>query len=63
MLSLNIGEEAGLVAPYIAANHYAFPVMLGKDVLRGVPGEDGVAIPQNWFVAPQLQACDVAVGI
>jgi thiol-disulfide isomerase/thioredoxin len=44
VLSLNVDEEGGLVAPYMTDNHYTFPVMLGKDMLRAVSGEDGVKL-------------------
>jgi thiol-disulfide isomerase/thioredoxin len=62
VLSLSVDEEAGLVAPYMTDNHYTFPVMLGKDVLRAVSGEDGVAIPQNWFVAPSAKLATLQLG-
>lgn len=52
LLSLNVDDEAGLVAPYMAEQHYTFPVILGKEVLEAVAGGGEVAIPQNWFVTP-----------
>jgi|HubBroStandDraft_6_1064221.scaffolds.fasta_scaffold2776490_2 hypothetical protein len=62
VLSLNVDEEAGLVAPYMTDNHYTFPVVLGKDVLRAVSGEDGVAIPQSWFVVPSTRLAMLQLG-
>jgi thiol-disulfide isomerase/thioredoxin len=62
VLSLNVDEEAGLVAPYMTDNHYTFPVVLGKDLLRAVSGDDGVAIPQNWFVAPSAKLSTLQLG-
>jgi thiol-disulfide isomerase/thioredoxin len=55
IMSLNVDEEEGLVAPYMAENHYTFPVLFGERVLEAVSGEGGVAIPQNWFVAPSAK--------
>ena len=62
ILSLNVDEEAGLAAPYMAENHYTFPVLFGKMVLEAVSGEGGVAIPQNWFVAPSAKLQFLQLG-
>ena len=43
-------------------NHYTFPVLLGARVPEAVSGEGGVAIPQNWFVAPSAELQFLQLG-
>jgi thiol-disulfide isomerase/thioredoxin len=62
ILSLNVDEEAGLAARYMAENHYTFPVLFGKMVLEAVSREGGVAIPQIWFVAPSAKPQFLQLG-
>lgn len=50
LLSLNVDDSVGLVAPYMAENHYTFPVILGKDLMEATGVEN--AVPQNWFLTP-----------
>jgi hypothetical protein len=50
LLSLNVDDSVGLVAPYMAENHYTFPVILGKDLMEATGVEN--AVPQNWFLNP-----------
>jgi thiol-disulfide isomerase/thioredoxin len=52
VLTVNVDEEAGLVAPYMTEHKYTFPVVLGKDLVSAVTGSDGFSIPQNWLIAP-----------
>jgi thiol-disulfide isomerase/thioredoxin len=48
VLSFNVDEDLGKVAPYIAENHYTFPVIPAKDVVDEVV--PSLAIPRNWLV-------------
>jgi len=50
LLSLNVDDSVGLVAPYMTENHYTFPVILGKDLMEATGVEN--AVPQNWFFTP-----------
>jgi hypothetical protein len=59
---MNVDEEAGLVAPYMAEHHYSFPVVLGQSLLDAVSGDGEVAIPQNWFVTPAAKLESTQLG-
>ena len=50
VLSLNVDDSVGLVAPYMSENRYTFPVILGKDLMDATGVEN--AVPQNWFLTP-----------
>jgi len=50
LLTFNIDEELGLVAPYVKAKGYTFPVLPAYSVVVSLL--DGYAIPQNWIVDP-----------
>jgi len=48
VLSFNVDDDLGKVAPYIAENHFTFPVIPAKDVVDAVV--PALAIPRNWLV-------------
>jgi thiol-disulfide isomerase/thioredoxin len=48
VLTFNIDDDAGLVAPFVAEKKYTFPVLLANDLVNKL--YDGWAIPQNWLV-------------
>ncbi len=48
VISFNIDDDVGRVAPYMKENGYMFPVLLARDVVDQVLPL--IAIPQNWFV-------------
>lgn len=62
VISFNIDDDTGKVAPYMKENKYTFPVLLASETVNAVL--DGVAIPQNWFVDAKgkLQWLQVGYG-
>ncbi|HUN62610.1 MAG TPA: TlpA disulfide reductase family protein [Candidatus Sulfotelmatobacter sp.] len=48
VLTFNIDEDLGLVAPYLRDKGYTFPVLPAYSVVVSLL--DGLAIPQNWVV-------------
>lgn len=51
VLSFNVDDEAGVVAPYVRDNRYTFPVLLASTyVSQLLPS---LSIPQNWIVDAQ----------
>jgi len=62
VLSVNVDDEAGLVAPYMAEHHYSFPVVFGRSLLEAVSGNGEMAIPQNWFVTPAAKLESTQLG-
>ena len=48
VLSFNIDDDIGKVAPYMKENKYTFPVTLAREVVNAVV--QSIAIPQNWLV-------------
>jgi len=51
VLTFNIDEDLGLVAPYLREKGYTFPVLPAYSVVVSLL--DGYAIPQNWIVDPK----------
>jgi thiol-disulfide isomerase/thioredoxin len=51
VLTFNIDEDLGLVAPYLKDKGYTFPVLPAYSVVVSLL--DGYAIPQNWIVDPK----------
>jgi thiol-disulfide isomerase/thioredoxin len=51
VLSFNVDDDLGKVAPYMKENKYTFPVILGRDVVDAVVPT--LAIPRNWFITPK----------
>lgn len=51
VLSFNVDEDLGKVAPYMAEHNYTFPVMPAKEVVDVVVPV--LAIPRNWLVSPK----------
>ncbi|MCU1257412.1 MAG: hypothetical protein JWO80_297 [Bryobacterales bacterium] len=52
LLTLNVDDKPGLVAPFMAEKRYTFPVLFGAELLASVSGDSGISIPQNWFLGP-----------
>jgi thiol-disulfide isomerase/thioredoxin len=50
VLTFNLDEDLGLVAPYLKDKAYTFPVLPAYSVVVSLL--DGFAIPQNWIVDP-----------
>ncbi len=50
VLTFNIDEDLGLVAPYLKEKGYTFPVLPAYSTVVSLL--DGYAIPQNWLVDP-----------
>ena len=50
MISFNVdvGDDVAKIAPYMAENHYTFPVVLANDFVDAYLRE--VFIPQTWFL-------------
>jgi len=51
ILSFNIDEDLGLVAPFVKEKGYTFPVLPAYSFVIGLL--DTVAIPQNWVLDPK----------
>ena len=51
VISFNVDDDLGKVAPYMKENKYTFPVILGRDVVDAVV--PSLAIPRNWFITPK----------
>lgn len=62
VISFNIDDHAGQVAPYMKENKYTFPVLLARELVEQVL--DTIAIPQNWFLNRngKLEAVQVGYG-
>jgi thiol-disulfide isomerase/thioredoxin len=48
VITFNIDEELGLVAPFMKENKFTFPVLLAYGFTRELL--DGIGIPQNWLI-------------
>ena len=47
VITIGIDENPGLIAPFLAENHYTFPVVLAKPLVdRLMPS---ISIPRNWI--------------
>ena len=51
VLSFNMDEDIGKVAPYIAKHHYTFPVIPARDLVNSI--KPSIILPQNWLVNPK----------
>ena len=62
VLSFNVDDDLGKVAPYMKENKYTFPVLPAREIVDAVLPM--VAIPQNWFVDSKgkLQWMQVGFG-
>jgi thiol-disulfide isomerase/thioredoxin len=52
VLTLNIDEDLGLVAPYLKDRSYTFPVLPAYSLVNNFL-EGDISIPQNWVVDPK----------
>jgi len=50
IVTLNLDPDPGLVEPFLAANHYTFPVLMDAERYAGSLATGSLAIPQNWLV-------------
>lgn len=48
VLTFNVDDEVGLVAPFMKENRYTFPVLLAADLVNSM--FQGWGIPQSWVV-------------
>jgi thiol-disulfide isomerase/thioredoxin len=53
VLSFNVDDDVGKIAPYMNEHHYTFPAIPARDVVDAVV--PSLSIPQNWFVDPKGQ--------
>jgi thiol-disulfide isomerase/thioredoxin len=51
VITFNVDEEVGKVAPFVRAKGYTFPVLFAKDYLNSLHIDS--AIPRNWIFDPQ----------
>jgi thiol-disulfide isomerase/thioredoxin len=51
VLTFNLDDDLGLVAPYMKEKGYTFPVLPAVSTV--VTLLDGFAIPQNWLIDPE----------
>jgi thiol-disulfide isomerase/thioredoxin len=49
VLTFNVDDDLGLVAPFLAEKKFTFPVLPAVDLVRKML-DDGLAIPQNWLL-------------
>ena len=50
VLTFNMDDDLGLVAPFMKEKGYSFPVLMANEFVQGLLGMIG--IPQNWIVDP-----------
>jgi hypothetical protein len=48
VITISIDENPGLIAPFLAQNHYTFPVVLAKALVDQLM--PSISIPRNWIV-------------
>ncbi|HTS63848.1 MAG TPA: TlpA disulfide reductase family protein [Candidatus Acidoferrales bacterium] len=48
VISFNVDDDLGKVAPYMKDNQYTFPVLLARELIDQLLPV--IAVPQNWFV-------------
>ena len=53
VLSFNVDDDVGRIAPYMNEHRYTFPAIPARDVVSAVVPT--LAIPRNWFVDPRGQ--------
>lgn len=53
VLSFNVDEDVGKIAPYMNEHRYTFPAIPARDVVDAVVPV--LSIPRNWFVDPKGQ--------
>jgi len=53
VLSFNVDDDVGKIAPYMNEHRYTFPAIPARDVVDAV--RPTLSIPRNWFVDPQGQ--------
>jgi thiol-disulfide isomerase/thioredoxin len=53
VLSFNVDDDVGRIAPYMNAHRYTFPAIPAREVVNAVAPT--LSIPRNWFVDPRGQ--------
>jgi hypothetical protein len=53
VLSFNVDDDVGKIAPYMNEHRYTFPAIPARDVVDAVV--PALSIPQNWLVDPRGQ--------
>jgi len=53
VLSFNVDDDVGKIAPYMTEHRYTFPAIPARDVVDAVA--PALSIPRNWFVDPRGQ--------
>ena len=53
VLSFNVDDDVGKIAPYMNEHRYTFPAIPARDVVDAVT--PALSIPRNWFVDPRGQ--------
>jgi len=53
VLSFNVDDDVGKIAPYMNEHRYTFPAIPARDVVDAV--RPTLSIPRNWFVDPRGQ--------
>ena len=51
ILTFNVDQEIGSVAPYVKKAGYTFPVLLAKDFVYPLVASE--SIPRNWIVSAE----------
>ena len=51
ILTFDVDEELGLVAPFLAKRGYTFPVLVAGDLVNRMFADTGLGVPQNWIVS------------
>ena len=62
ILTFDVDEEIGLVAPFLAEKGYTFPVVLARDLVNGIFLDVGVGVPQNWIVSSEGKWLESQMG-
>lgn len=60
VISFNVDDDIGKVAPYIQQHEYTFPVLFAREVVD--QALESIAIPQNWFLNRNGELEAVQVG-
>jgi thiol-disulfide isomerase/thioredoxin len=53
ILTFDVDEDLGLVAPFLAEKGYTFPVLVAGDLVNGMFADTDLGVPQNWIVSSQ----------
>jgi hypothetical protein len=62
VITLNADEDPGLVEPFLAANHFTFPVLMAARDYVASHANGELGIPQNWLVDHALILREKSTG-